>query len=137
MAAPLLWGCAVEDWRNADLQLEIAGVDPGTQAIVRTCVDGVGSRDAALGAGRVAFPGLPTDGDLTVTVDVLETADTGSDATRSGRAGPITFSGDVIVQQAAWTACDDADCPPCREAAAPVDTGAAGRLLAVRFLAAE
>ncbi|MCK6502733.1 hypothetical protein L6R53_04935, partial [Myxococcota bacterium] len=73
----LLPACEVEEWRNADLQLEVTGAQIDSETIIRVCVDGVGSRDHALGAGRVAYPGLPAAGALTVTVDALEAGDTG------------------------------------------------------------
>jgi len=125
-------GCEVEQWRNADLQLDITGASLDTEDVVRVCIDGVGSRDAALGAGRVAFPGVPATGTVTVTVDVLAPgADTGSDAVRLGRVGPVDFSTASYLEQP-WQACEG-DCSPCREATVATDD-TEGRLLAVRFV---
>lgn len=139
LAGLLLVGCEVEEWRNADLQLEVVGAALDTQDIVRICIDDVGSRDVALGAGRVAYPGVPPEGAVTVTVDVLapdSSGDTGggdsgsSDAVRLGRAGPVSFE-TVAHAEVAWVACTD-DCTPCRQADVEVGEGDT-RLLAVRF----
>lgn len=132
LLAPLaLTACEVEEWRNADLQLDVLGAELDTTTLMRVCVDDVGSRDVALGAGRVAYPGLPPEGALTVTVDAIEAGDTGEDAVLLGRAGPITFDGDTLLE-ATWTACDT-DCEPCRQAAVVVDDTAT-RLLGVRLV---
>lgn len=128
--ALLLTACGLEEWRNADLQLEVQGADLDTQATVRICVEEVGSRNKALKAGRLAFPGLPVDGALTVTVDALEAGDTGMDAVRTGRAGPVVFEDDG-VQTIDWQDCEQ-DCEPCRQAASPAEPEQS-RLLAVRF----
>lgn len=136
---PALAACEVEDWRNADLQLDVTGADLVSTDLVKICVEGVGSRQVALGAGRAAYPGLPAEGALTVTVDALSAAeDTGSGDTgdsgtvRLGRAGPVEFDG-LSLLETAWEPCQDGACEPCREAAVPVDETET-RLLAVRFL---
>ena len=127
----LLPACEVEEWRNADLQLEVTGAAIDSETIIRVCVDGVGTRDHALGAGRVAYPGLPAEGPLTVTVDALvEAEDTGQDAVLLGRAGPVVFDGSAHLE-AAWVTCQD-DCTPCRQASTEVDQEQ-NRLLGVRF----
>ena len=126
-----LTACQVEEWRNADLQLDVLDAQLDTTTLMRVCVDGVGVRDGAVGANRLAYPGLPADGPLTVTVDALDAGDTGQDAIRLGRAGPVTFDGDVLLQ-ATWTPCDT-DCEPCRQAGVAVDESAT-RLLGVRMV---
>lgn len=130
-----LAGCAVEDWRNADVQLDVRGAALVSTDVVKMCVAGVGTREVALGADRAAFPGLPGQGALEVTVDVLAEAeeDTGGGAgVRLGRAGPVVFDGEVLLETT-WEPCVEGDCTPCREPSAPVD-GADSRLFAVRFL---
>ena len=131
VGALLLAGCEVEEWRNADLQLDVDAAALDSTTLIRVCVAGTGSRDHALGGGRVAYPGLPAEGALTVTVDALQAQDTGLDAVLLGRAGPVVFDGDDHLE-ATWAACE-ADCTPCREADATVDEQD-NRLLAVRFL---
>lgn len=138
-AGLLAGGCEIEQWRNADLQLEVTGAALHSTDLVKVCVEDVGARTVALGAGRVGYPGLPLEGALTVTVDVLaEGQDTGLDddtgateAVRLGRAGPVTFDGTALIE-AAWQPCEG-DCTPCRQAAIAVDE-ADNRLLAVRFI---
>ncbi len=138
LAGPLLAlslaGCGLEEWRNADLQLEVQGAVLDTQASMRVCVAEVGTRSGALKAGRLAYPGLPVEGTLTVVVDALEAGDTGIDAVRIGRAGPVDFEADG-VQTVDWQDCTE-DCEPCREAASPAEPEQS-RLLAVRFLGLE
>jgi hypothetical protein len=134
LAALLLSACGLEEWRNADVQLEIQGASLDTQASVRVCVAEAGTRNKALKAGRVAFPGLPDEGALTVTVDAFESEDTGFDAVRIGRAGPVLFEENGL-QTTDWQDCQE-DCEPCRQEASPADPDQS-RLLAVRFLGLE
>lgn len=129
-----LVACGLEEWRNADVQLEIEGATLDTETPTRICVEGVGTRSKALKAGRLAYPGLPPEGELTVMVDALEDGDTGMDAVRIGRAGPVVFTENGLLTTP-WQSCEG-DCEPCRQEAAladPEDT----RLLAVRFLGLE
>ncbi|RME21332.1 MAG: hypothetical protein D6798_18400 [Deltaproteobacteria bacterium] len=141
LLCPLLSiACEVEEWRNADLQLDITGAELDSEDIIRICIDGTGSRDAALGAGRVAFPGIPATGTVTVTVDALapgtdsgDSADSGdgAESVRLGRVGPVDFTATGYIEQA-WQPCEG-DCSPCRQATVGVDD-ADSRLLAVRFV---
>ena len=128
----VLAGCAVEDWRNADLQLDIDGIvfdgDP-TETRVRICVDGVGNEESALGAGRVAFPAIPADIDVPVTVDTL--SDT-ADETRTGRAGPLTLDAATPYAATPWSACDPGDCAACQSAGDRAAAGDPDWLLAIR-----
>ncbi len=124
-----LTGCVTEEWRSADLQLDVTGTDWDTEERVRLCVDGVGLQEEALAAGRVGFTALPEDIDITLTVDILE--DSGADGAgiRRGRAGPISFTaGDWLTAE--WEECEG-DCPGCT--ASGERAASDGRLLAVRF----
>ena len=126
-----LAACEVEQWRNADLQLEVQDAALDSSTLIRMCVAGVGSRDVALGAGATAYPGLPDAGPVVLTVDALvEGEDSGSPAVRLGRAGPVTFE-DELRLEVAWEDCTE-DCEPCRETSVLVED-AQTRLLAVRF----
>ena len=77
-------GCGLEEWRNADLHLDIRGASLFDEDRVRLCVEGVGHRDQALGAGRVAFTGLPAGEPAMVTVEQL--SDEGGSLGRAGGA---------------------------------------------------
>jgi hypothetical protein len=126
----LLAGCATEEWRSADLQLDISGTDWDTEERARLCVEGVGILEEALAAGRIGFTGVPDDIAVTLTVDILTDADDSDGAgVRRGRAGPVSFAeGDW--QAAEWEACEG-DCPACTTSGERASFG--GRLLAVRF----
>lgn len=136
--APLvvLAGCAVEQWRNADLQLDIAVPTlPADTARVRVCVTEVGVHEQAVGAGRIAFPGLPADGPMTVTVDLLATNedDTAGEALRTARAGPTTLDDRTPWKQVTQTSCKEGACAAC-SADGSRGTNNADRLLAVRYV---
>ena len=114
---PLFWGasllvlsgCAVEEWRNADLQLDIASALPSTAEQVRVCVDGAGVRDhGAATVGRFAVPGVPTVRPAVVTVQVLiagseDTGATGDASFVIGQAGPATLESDAAYTKATYT----------------------------------
>ena len=99
-------------------------------------------REAALGAGSIAFTGLPMDTPLEVTVDALEAveSDTGlaDKDLRTGRAGPLSLNPDTPWLETDWEACtpDEATkvlCNPCQSPGAPVASGQNSWVLAVRF----
>ncbi len=124
-----LTGCATEEWRSADLQLDVTGTDWDTEERVRLCVEGVGILEEALAAGRVGFTGLPEDAEIILTVDILEDSDADGAGVRRGRVGPISFA-ESDWQTVEWEDCEG-DCPGCT---ASGDRAASdGRLLAVRF----
>ena len=70
-AVLVLTGCAREEYRNADLQIDILAAQPGHADRIRICVDGVRTRTVGAGGGRYAVPGLKVDSAVTVSVDVL------------------------------------------------------------------
>jgi len=99
-------------------------------------------REAALGAGSIAFTGLPTDTAIELSVDSVEAveSDTGSaDQTlRTGRAGPLSLSPDTPWLETDWESCtpDEATkilCNPCQSPGASVVSGQNSWVLAVRF----
>jgi len=94
---------------------------------VRLCVDEVGQRDQAAGAGSVTFPGLPEEGELRVTVDLLDGAD------RIARAGPASIGENTDYGRIPWRICDES-CLPCEGEGKGAAAGNQSRLLAVRFL---
>ncbi len=67
----LVSACSHEDYRNADLQLDILAPLPSAAERVRICVEGARSRTAGAGGERYALPGLTVGQDAPVTVDVL------------------------------------------------------------------
>jgi len=129
----VLSGCAVEEWRNADLHLDVQGADWDTEDRVRICVDGVGIYEEALGAGRVAFVGIPTGSPVLVSVDLLaEADDTGTVEQRTGRAGPIELSLEAAHQQTSWQTCEG-DCPICSASGSMAADDSDNWLFTVRF----
>ena len=133
----LLAGCTVQDWRPADFQLDIRSAGLVDTDRVRICVDGHGMREAALGAGSIAFTGLPTDSEVRITVDALsedleDTAAEGSDV-RTGRAGPVSLGPEQSWMEAEWETCSDL-CSPCQTPGNPVEAGQNSSVLAVRFI---
>lgn len=132
LLAPALAGCALEEYRNADLQLDVLGASLGErpdETRVRICVDGAGNAEEALGAGLLAFPGLPRGEALVVTVDTLAE---GADETRSGRAGPVTLGEATPWAELPWEPCEG-DCAACTATGALAAEGEPDWLLAVRF----
>ncbi len=138
-------GCpTAEEWRNADLQLDVRADLPEDAARVRICVAGTGSRTQGAGPDAYAVPGIPTDRPAVVTVDVLapsgDAEDTGSGEDRVlARAGPIALDAATPWREAPLEVFGEADgaCPACPEACAPTGAfapaEAASWLLAVRF----
>jgi hypothetical protein len=122
-----LLGCAGPEWRNADLQIDISGRSISDEARVRICVEGAGQREQAVGADSVSFPGLPSDGELRVWVDLLDGAQ------RAARAGPTLLGVEADYARLVWKTCT-ADCAPCADGGLGAASGADSRLLAVRFL---
>ena len=103
-------------------------------------------RESAVGAGRVAFTGLPLDTSLNVTVDALvsipvDTAEPGDTADSNtaeidvqiGRAGPITLEPKTQWLETNWSECEG----PCEVCQSPGSLNTAGTrtsTLAIRFL---
>ena len=92
-------------------------------------MDGVGAVEEALGAGRVAFPGLPADQRTTVTIDTLSEGG----GARTGRASPAALDEAQPYIAVEWIACAGDDCAPCEATGALAEPGAPDWLLAVRF----
>ncbi len=72
-----VWGigclaaCTAEEYRNADLQLDILAALPSAGEQVRICVEGVGSHSVGAGGDRYGFAGVPISEQVQVTADVL------------------------------------------------------------------
>jgi hypothetical protein len=122
-----LLGCGGPEWRNADLQIDISGRSISDEARVRICVEDAGEREQAVGAGSVSFPGLPSDGELRVWVDLLDGAQ------RAARAGPTQLGLEADHAQLVWKTCT-ADCAPCADSGLGAASGSDSRLMVVRFL---
>jgi len=127
----LLLGCTVEEWRNADLHLDITDMSWSDEDRIRICVDGAGIHEEALGAGRAAFTGISAGAPVSVTVDLLE-EDSSSLGIRLGRAGPISFEEPGWIE-APWEPCLE-DCGACSSEGSLTQAGEPDWLLAVRFL---
>ena len=133
LLALALGGCGLEEWRNADLQVDVRGAELGLhpdEARVRICVDGVGDMEEARGAGRLGFPGLPAGQPLVVTVDTLSD----EDELRGGRAGPVTLGEDQPYADLDWELCQGADCAACQAEGELAATDEADWLLAVNMV---
>lgn len=133
LALLALTGCEVEGVRNADLQLDIAGADLGEdpdEAIVRICVQDVGNHEEALGAGAIAFTGLPPDQAVVLSVHVLAADD---DERSTGSVGPVQLGPDQPYLELDWGHCID-ECVACQASGERVAAGEDDALLAVRFL---
>lgn len=79
VAALLLCGGCVADpaYRPADLQLDLPGLVPTSAALARTCVEGVGERQAgARLEGRLVFTGIPAGAPIDVVIDLFDEAGT-------------------------------------------------------------
>ena len=142
----ILSGCSIQSWRPADYQLDIRGAPLSDTDRIRICIDNIGMRESAVGAGRVAFTGLPLDTSLNVTVDALvsipvDTAEPGDTADSNtaeidvqiGRAGPITLEPNTQWLETNWSKCEG----PCEVCQSPGSLNTAGTrtsTLAIRFL---
>ena len=120
-------GCGGPQWRNADLQVDVSGLSTSDEDRVRICVRDAGIHERAIGAGSTSFPGLPAQGPIEVTIDLIDGDE------RMARAGPTTLGQGDDYAQIKWTSCDD-ECSICSDdgRGAPADSD--NRLLAVRFL---
>ena len=148
--AVLELGCTVQSWRPSELQLDIQGAELSDTDRIRICVDGYGMREAAVGAGSVAFTGLPPDTELRITVDALVTIDGHDDTAsrydqHSGRAGPVCLGVEKEWALTQWTDCsaesgpDSAEsasggCEPCQTPGERVSNGDPSIVLAIRFI---
>lgn len=129
----LLSACVVEEWRNADLHVDVTGADWTDTDTVRLCVAGVGPQEEALGAGRVGYPGIPTDGaPRSLIIDLMD-PDPDTDDRRLGRAGPIALTTDTPWQEVAMVSCDTEPCGGCTAQGERADPDDLSWLLAVRF----
>ena len=120
--AAALAGCGGVEWRNADLQVDVAGAAWTDEDVVRICVAGVGEHEEAAGRGLIAFPGLPLGDPVEVRVSILD---------RPGGAGPVELSEETPYARVAWADCED--CAPCTAEGAPAAAGDPDRLLAIRL----
>ena len=128
-----LSGCEtlLEQPRHADLQVDVSGADWGDEDRARLCITGVGTVESALGAGNIAFTGIPADiGELRLSVALLQTD---RDNVSTGGVGDIVLSLDTPWQAVDWSACPEG-CPACSASGDLAPVGSDSLLLAVRFL---
>lgn len=125
----LLTACAVEEWRNADIHVDVSGATWTDTDIARLCVEGVGFQEEALAAGRIGFPGIPLDAEGPLIIDIIDP----DNDSRVGRAGPIALSADTPHQELSWAACDTEPCDSCTAQGDRADPDAESWLLGVRF----
>lgn len=147
IALLLLSSCTREEYRNADLQLDILGALPAHADRVRICVEDLRSRTVGAGGDRYAVPGLPSGEPATVVVDALVE---GAGAEDSGlvelitvaRSAQVTLSADVpwleteleVFADSTEQAQACVDCPTaCGTTATAAETEEESWLLTVRF----
>lgn len=130
----LLVACTTEEWRNADLQIDVRGASIHDEDLVRICVEGVGILEQAAGAGRLGFTGIPQGDDPVVTIDVIDEVDTGGVGTWGVRAGPTTIGPDAALVAVDVADCADDTCALCMTAGQKAREGDPDWLLAVRFV---
>ena len=133
-----LAGCGVEEWRNADLQLDVLSALPDTAEQVRVCVDGAGVRElGAAAVGRFAVPGVPMSRPAIVTVQVVvsggeDTAD--AQPQIIGQAGPVTLEADAPYASTAYNDYTAGEGPSlCEVTGSFAEEEEESWLLAVRF----
>lgn len=129
MVLLILLACAENTLKQAELQLDIDGLQPNAAHQVRTCVSSAGER--VVGArltGRYAFPGLPVDALVDVGVDVL--AEDGEILAQASVGDLDGFGQAMLVD----CTINETNCLPCEGLGSPVEEGEDTWLLVVRFL---
>jgi hypothetical protein len=142
-------GCTREEYRNADLQLDILAPLPEHADQLRICVEGSRSRTVGAGGSRYALPGLPAGEPAEVVVDVLverdgaSAADTGQGMLSSiARSLRVTLSPDapygstsleIFAHSEEDIASCDACLEPCRGGATAAQDQEETWLLTARF----
>lgn len=127
--AAMLLGCT-EEWRNADIQVDIEGAEWADTDVVRVCLDGFGVLEQALGAGRVALTGVAVGTDGELNIDIL--AEEGTEQ-RQGRAGPIWLGDGPSWQEVTWEPCTQPPCTACTGSGQRVSDDVDSWLVALRF----
>lgn len=93
--------CGREEWRNADLQLDIDAPVPTGTGEVRVCVQGQGIRTVGAAGDLYAVPGLVAGGDVSVTVDALSLSGEGAGVVL-GRCGPVDLGPGTPWRREPW-----------------------------------
>ena len=127
LALWLMMGCGGPQWRNADLQVDVSGLSTSDEDRVRVCVTDAGIHERAIGAGSTSFPGLPAQGPIEVTIDLIDADE------RVARAGPVTLGQGDDYAHIKWRSCEE-DCTICSDSGRGAVAGSDNRLLAIRFL---
>lgn len=117
-------GCSAVEYRDADLQLDLAGEVPPDVEQIRVCVADVGEQ--TFGAridGRFAVTGLYAGEPVDVTVDLVD-----EDGALLERASVSALEGFASAEPVGC-----GDCEPCTEADAFAPATEETWVLAVRF----
>ena len=108
MLISLVLLACTDDWRYADIQLDISRANWQRESRIRTCVQDQQSHESALQAGRVAMDFLNVP--LKLTVQLIPPVGEGDSASHQ-----ITESIDSVgYHRTEWVACEPIDCPPCQ-----------------------
>ncbi len=121
-------GCGIGDRKVADLQLDVEGAPLVDTDRIRVCIEDTLIHETALGDGRLAIAGIPTDAPIRVVISDLD------ETMNAGGTQSVRLGNDQPWAVTAWTGCETA-CAPCSiEQAQPNDTQNNNGLLTIHFI---
>tara|TARA_Y100000589_G_C26980955_1_gene558583 strand:+ start:285 stop:662 length:378 start_codon:yes stop_codon:yes gene_type:complete len=121
-------GCGIGERKVADLQLDVEGAPLVDTDRIRVCIEDTLIHETALGDGRLAVAGIPTDAPIRVVISDLD------ETMRAGGTQSVRLGNDQPWAVTAWTECETA-CAPCSiEQAQPNNTQNNTGLLTIHFL---
>ena len=126
--AGLAMGCGIGERKVADLQLDVEGAPLLDTDRIRVCIEDTLIHESALGDGRLAIAGIPTNAPIRVVISDL-------DETKSmGGTQAVSLDKDQPWTVASWTDCEPG-CSPCSiDQAQPNNTQNNTGLLTIHFL---
>ena len=126
--ACMAMGCGIGDRKTATFQLDVEDSPLIDTDRIRVCVQDTLIHETAVGDGRLAIPGIPTEGPIRVVISALDESMSvgGTDLVMLDRKQSWTTT--------PWVVCE-ATCEPCRldQAETKNNPNNAG-LLAIHFL---
>ena len=121
-------GCGPEERLRADLQLDVVGATLTDTDWVRICVEDAMVHETPLGDGRIAIPGIPAAGTLTVSVHAR-----GEDGS-TGKTEPVFLNKNSPWARTEWSRCSPL-CSPCTiEKSVEAVSDENARLLSIHFV---
>ena len=129
VVAALATGCSIGERNIATLQLDIDGAPLIDTDLIRVCIEDTLIHETALGDGRLAIGGLPTDSPVRVVISQLDESSTSWGATNS-----MTLDQHQPWAVTSWIECETG-CTPCSIGRAQTNnTRNNNGLLAIHFL---